>query len=70
MCADFLTSLSAPTMKDVGILMSCEVTLVLIVTGIGSGLNSLMVSDTFLRTIVVKFTVAIVPGGVALNRTL
>jgi len=66
----FLTSLSAPTMKDVGILMSCEVTLVLIVTGIGSGLNSLIVSDTFLRTIVVKFTVAIVPGGVALNRTL
>ena len=66
----FLTSLSAPTMKDVGILMSCEVTLVFIVTGIGSGLNSLIVSDTFLRTIVVKFTVAIVPGGVALNRTL
>jgi len=64
------TSLSAPTIKDVGMLISCVVTLVFIVTGIGKGLKSLIVSETFLRTVVVRFIVAIVPGGVALNKTL
>lgn len=61
------TSLSAPTINEGGILISCEVTLVFIVTGEGSGLKIVIVSDTFLRTVVVRFMVAMVPGGVALK---
>ena len=66
----FLTSLSAPTMNEVGMLISCEVTLVFIVTGDGKGLKIVIVCDTFLRTVVVRFMVAMVPGGVALKWTL
>lgn len=57
-------------MKKVGMLISCDVTLVFIVTGDGNGLNIVMVCDTFLRTVVVRFMVAMVPGGVALKWTL
>lgn len=51
-------------------MISCEVTLVFIVTGDGSGLKIVVVCDTFLRTVVVRFMVAMVPGGVALKWTL
>ena len=64
------TSLSAPTINEAGRLISCEVTLVFIVTGDGSGLKIVIVCDTFLRTVVVRFIVAMVPGGVALKWTL
>ena len=65
-----LTSLSAPTINEEGMLISCEETLVFIVTGDGSGLKTVMVCDTFLRTVVVRLMVAMVPGGVALKWTL
>lgn len=57
-------------MNEAGILMSCEVTLVFFVTGDGNGLKIVIVCDTFLRTVVVRFMVAMVPGGVALKWTL
>ena len=57
-------------MNEAGMLISCDVTFVFIVTGDGNGLNIEIVCDTFLRTVVVRFMVAMVPGGVALKWTL